>query len=180
MMHAKIRLIAFTLVAVISSYGFTGCTNPSAPQDTQKSTGDASKLLMTNKDLKQWLEAQKGKVVFLNLWATWCPPCIRELPALATFAEKNPNVAVLALSMDDPADHGAEVQAFLQKNKLNLTFRQLDSDAPDQDLAFLDPALSDVLPTTYVLRKDGSVMVGVQGEQSLLAFQALLAQASGS
>ncbi|HCR49015.1 MAG TPA: TlpA disulfide reductase family protein [Rhodothermales bacterium] len=158
----------------------TGCTDATQPQRTVSPAKQNPQLLISSPDVKKWIGEQKGKVIFLNLWATWCPPCIRELPALATFAEKNPEVAVMALSLDDPADKGAEVQQFLQKNNLKLTFKQLDSQAPDQDLSFLDPSLSDVLPTTYVIRKDGSVMVGVQGEQSLLAFQALLAQAVGS
>ncbi|MBL7980026.1 MAG: TlpA family protein disulfide reductase [Bacteroidetes Order II. Incertae sedis bacterium] len=175
-----IRFHPLTLGVIFLLTTLTSCTDSTQPQPPGSQAKQQTQLLISSPEVKKWIGEQKGKVVFLNLWATWCPPCIRELPALATFAEKNPDVAVLALSLDDPVDKGAEVQQFLKKNNLKLTFRQLDSQAPDQDLSFLDPSLSDVLPTTYVIRKDGSVMVGVQGEQSLLAFQALLAQAIGS
>jgi cytochrome c biogenesis protein CcmG/thiol:disulfide interchange protein DsbE len=42
----------------------------------------------------------KGKIVILNFWATWCPPCVIEFPKLLTLANDNPNIILLALSSD--------------------------------------------------------------------------------
>jgi thiol-disulfide isomerase/thioredoxin len=49
------------------------------------------------------LSEQKGHPVFLNFWATWCPPCIEEMPALETLASSvvDSDVRVLAVSVDD-------------------------------------------------------------------------------
>ncbi len=63
--------------------------------------------------LRQLLEAHHGNVVVLNLWATWCSPCLKEIPELmALEAELGASgVVLVAVSMDDPADL-ARVEAF--------------------------------------------------------------------
>jgi len=52
------------------------------------------------------LQAQHGKVVVVNFWATWCAPCRAEMPALDAYYRKHRDegLAVLAISMDDPKD----------------------------------------------------------------------------
>ena len=67
----------------------------------------------------------EGKVVLLNLWATYCPPCIKELPTLARLQStyKDRGLVVLALS-DEPA---AKVQAFLKRHPVELTSGYLES-----------------------------------------------------
>jgi thiol-disulfide isomerase/thioredoxin len=56
-----------------------------------------------------------GKVLILNFWASWCPPCVQETPSLSQFAEqyKSKGVTVLALSVDkDPKAYAAFLQRF--------------------------------------------------------------------
>jgi len=67
----------------------------------------------------------EGKVVLLNLWATYCPPCIQELPTLARLqaAYKDRGLVVLALS-DEPAE---KVQAFLNRHPIELMGGYLES-----------------------------------------------------
>jgi thiol-disulfide isomerase/thioredoxin len=62
------------------------------------------------------LSAFRGKVVFLNVWATWCPPCVMEMPSIARLYERfrsDPNVAFLLVSVDDDSE---KVRSFLEKN----------------------------------------------------------------
>jgi thiol-disulfide isomerase/thioredoxin len=67
----------------------------------------------------------EGKVVLLNLWATYCPPCIQELPTLARLqaAYKDRGLVVLALS-DEPAE---KVQAFLKRHPVELMGGYIES-----------------------------------------------------
>jgi thiol-disulfide isomerase/thioredoxin len=99
------------------------------------------------------LGALRGKVVLLNLWATWCPPCIRELPALDRLQGRlgGESFTVLALSLDrSPAQ---TVAAFLRR----LEIRHLD--------LYVDPHLAaqaafpvDVLPASFILDRQGRVV----------------------
>jgi peroxiredoxin len=75
----------------------------------------------TLKDLhgRQWsLRALKGKVVLLNFWATWCPPCRKEMPDLEALGKQfeAQGLVILSITDDDPA----KVQSYIQKQ--NITY----------------------------------------------------------
>lgn len=125
--------------------------------------------------LRKLLDAQRGKVVVLNLWATWCAPCLREIPDLVRLEQElGPRGAVLiGVSMDEP-DDGARVAAFHAKyfpafRTWLRTERELDAIA-----SVVDPAWNEVLPTTYVLARDGKVARRVQGAKTHEEFRALI------
>ena len=60
----------------------------------------------------------RGKVVILNFWATWCPPCVEEMPALSAMQEQlRERVNVLAVSVDQDAD---AYRRFLEEHKIKL------------------------------------------------------------
>jgi thiol-disulfide isomerase/thioredoxin len=104
------------------------------------------------------LASFKGKVVILNFWATWCAPCVRELPSLDRLAAILPTekFAVLALSSDrGGADKAAP---FLE----NLGVKTLQADLDPRSKLALSLGLRG-LPTTYVLDKDVMVIAKLQG-----------------
>lgn len=57
--------------------------------------------------LSQW----RGRPILINFWATWCAPCIEEMPLLDTYARENPDVVVLGIASDE----AARVREFLQR-----------------------------------------------------------------
>ena len=63
------------------------------------------------------LSQLRGHVVVLNLWATWCTPCIEELPSLLEMQRQLPEVTVVAISMDEDA---SQYQRFLTRNHVDL------------------------------------------------------------
>ncbi len=93
------------------------------------------------------LASLKGRPVVLNFWATWCGPCVAELPGVLEFQRRNPQVAVVAVAKD--ADI-AEVRALLDKRNLE-DLRVAVSDSTAQAFAV------SAVPATYVIDGSGNI-----------------------
>jgi len=102
------------------------------------------------------LSALKGKVVFLNFWATWCGPCRSEMPSMQRLHEKLKAEGLEILAVDLQEDKG-KVQAFAKE--LGLAFPiLLDSDGR---VGAAYNARS--IPTTYLLDRDGNIFARAVG-----------------
>ncbi|MFL1895029.1 TlpA family protein disulfide reductase [Aquimarina sp. 2-A2] len=94
------------------------------------------------------LEDFKGKVIFLNFWATWCPPCVAEMPSIdMLYEEMGDEVAFVMLSFDDDFEKAKD---FDKRKGYNLPIY-----APGSNL----PAMfqSSALPTTYIIDAAGNL-----------------------
>jgi len=102
------------------------------------------------------LAAYLGKVVLVNNWATWCPPCKAEMPALQAFyeAHKNQNFELIGIEAGEPA---SEVSLFVKQYRLTFPI-WLDPDSKSLD-AFHNQAL----PNSYVIDKNGVVRLAWSG-----------------
>ena len=89
----------------------------------------------------------KGKPLLVNLWATWCAPCVKELPTLDALADRPGAPQVLALSQD--MGDQAKVQAFLADKKIGLEAYQ------DAEMAMSAALGANILPTTVLYGSDG-------------------------
>ncbi|MDA3914612.1 TlpA disulfide reductase family protein [Oleiagrimonas sp.] len=96
------------------------------------------------------LAAQRGKWVIINFWATWCHPCIKEMPALSAFVKSHADVRAIGLAFED-AD-SATLKAFLDKHPVSYPVARVNTSKPPADF---DPPLG--LPTTYLISPDGKV-----------------------
>lgn len=132
--------------------------------------------LATARQLRAALQHEHGKVVALNFWGTWCSPCLREIPELVQLEhELSPQGMVLiGLAMDEPASFDAAVRAF---HALYFPgFRSYSRNEPEMDTiaSVVDPAWNEILPTTYLIGRDGAVVRRIQGRQSADQFRAAL------
>ena len=97
------------------------------------------------------LSKQSGKWVIVNFWATWCSPCLKELPDISAFvAAHKDKVAAIGLDFEDTDK--ADVEKFLKAHPLSYPVAQVDVDNPPKD--FDTPK---GLPNTYVIAPDGHV-----------------------
>lgn len=91
---------------------------------------------------------RKGKVVFLNFWATWCPPCVAELPEIQRAYEKHgEDVAFVLVTDQEPG----VVEAFMDKHGYKLPVSYSRSAPPG---VFNHRSI----PTTYIISKDGRIV----------------------
>ena len=108
-------------------------------------------LKVTTLDGKPYdLAAQRGHWVIVNFWATWCVPCIKELPDISQFVKTHPNVRAIGIAYDDT--EAADIRAFLDKHPVSFPVAQVTMDKPLTD--FDEPR---GLPTTYLIAPDGKV-----------------------
>jgi len=115
----------------------------------------------------------KGKIVFLNFWTTWCPPCRIEMPAMQKLHQrlKDKDFVMIAINLQEPA---SRVKAFNKKYKLNFT-SLLDSSGK---VALRFGIRS--IPVTYILDKKGGMIGKALGarewdsEKSIALFEHLM------
>lgn len=96
------------------------------------------------------ISKQRGKVLFINFWATWCPPCIAEMPSIAKLQSQLNSKDILFLMVDVDKNFGKSVK-FMDKNGYQLPVYQPAGEVP---AAFLSGAI----PTTVVIDKAGRVV----------------------
>ena len=96
------------------------------------------------------LAAQRGKWVIVNYWATWCSPCIKEMPDLSAYVAAHANVTAIGLAWDEI--ERSELDEFVRKHPVVYPLAQVDTDHPPAD--FPTPR---GLPVTYLIAPDGSL-----------------------
>ena len=108
-------------------------------------------LAATTLDGKPWnLAAQRGHWVIVNYWATWCVPCIKEMPDISHYVATHPNVRAIGLAYED--SEPADIRAFLKQHPVVYPVAQVTMEKPPAD--FDEPR---GLPTTYLIAPDGTV-----------------------
>ncbi|MEX1828615.1 TlpA family protein disulfide reductase [Luteibacter sp. CQ10] len=120
-------------------------------------------LKVTTLDGKAFdLAAQRGKWVIVNYWATWCVPCIKEMPDISNFVKSRKDVTAIGLAFEDT--DVADVKTFLEAHKVVYPIAQLDPTEPPKDFG-----APKGLPTTFLIAPDGHVakrfVGGVDGKK---------------
>ena len=128
---------------------------------------------VTPEELAVELAGQRGKVVLFNAWATWCVPCRAEIPDLLELAAEmeGEGLVLLGLSIDEPGSLAAVEDFRSRFFPAFRTFLRSGSDL-DKAVSVIDPAWNEVVPTTWVIGRDGEVLQRIQGKKSLAEFRA--------
>ena len=128
---------------------------PAAPAPEQPSvvqqTAEMPQLQVATVDGKTYdLASHRGQWVVVNFWATWCAPCLQEMPELSALHAMRSNVEVVGLAYEDIELD--EMQAFLKEHPVAYPIAIIDTFSPPKD--FATPR---GLPMTYLIGPDGKV-----------------------
>lgn len=102
------------------------------------------------------LAAYRGKVIFLNVWASWCAPCVAEMPSIESLyadLKNDEEVEFLLISVDEDFD---DAKDFVESREMDLPIYHYRGKDPD----IFD---SDVVPTTYVITPSGKMAMEKKG-----------------
>lgn len=127
------------------------------PQDERETLAarDYNWELIDLEGNKHQLADSKGKVVFINLWATWCPPCVGEMPEIQAMWETfrdNPNVEMYLISNEGLST----IQTFIDK-------REYDFPVYSSRYAPPEKLKSQSIPTSFIISKKGEIVVRKTG-----------------
>ncbi|MDD5542765.1 MAG: TlpA disulfide reductase family protein [Acidobacteriia bacterium] len=153
----------------------TGPPAESASAATTSASRVAAVPLIDGKRFHELLNRMKGKVVVVNMWATWCVPCRQEFPGLVELYHnyKTKGLEVIAIANDD-VQNLDDVKDFIKTNKAD--FKTFIADP--KDLGGLHEAVSPHwtggLPSSFLFDRDGELKKTVMGGRSLQEFEELL------
>jgi thiol-disulfide isomerase/thioredoxin len=101
------------------------------------------------------LPSYSGKWVVVNFWATWCPPCLEEIPDLIALHEKHKNLSVIGIAVDYKSLE--EVKGFVDDNLISYPI------ILGEDKVLQQFSSASVLPTTYIYNPQGNLVKVRQG-----------------
>ena len=167
-----IKIAGFLLAAVFLVCSCSAKAQGASPADMEKAFADAGLRLLkervSSRDFQVTLASQgaageieslsalKGKIVFLNFWATWCGPCRAEMPSMESLYSryKDKDFEILAVNA---MESEAEVIAFMKENGFSFPV------ALDVDYKIGSAYGIQAIPTTFILDRDGKIAVRFVG-----------------
>lgn len=131
-------------------------TCKSDKESKNDSEGNKTVQVLNFSELEPMLHRQDDVTYVINFWATWCAPCVKELPyfeeAIAHYQDKN--VQVLLVSLDFPNHLDEKLIPFIQKRKLQAEVLLLDDPAENTWIPAIDKSWSGALPATLIYKNN--------------------------
>ncbi len=171
-MHVQLnkRAVLLHVLLLIAGLSFAACNFPK--KDTQSEQKGHTMKQITSISQQSYtdvsftdengkiisLKSLKGKVVFINFWATWCPPCIHEMPSINELKKAfngNNNIVFLMVDVDNNIKKS---KAFMKNRKFDLPVYTPASDIPKE-------YLGRSIPATVILDKNGVMAGRVEGSR---------------
>ena len=148
--------LTLTLLLTLGACETAGTRNPDAPAASPDAPAPA--LVAERLDGQPFdLAAQRGKLVLVDFWASWCEPCRRELPVLEDMYRQHAaaGLVIVGVSLDEQR---SDAEAFLQQVKLSFPI------VYDQDRQIGKTWAPPKMPSVYLIERDGTVARVFAGE----------------
>jgi thiol-disulfide isomerase/thioredoxin len=154
----RMKIIFGLTLAVITAISCSGCD----PKNTRDSSPDAEYVTpkveyIDEAGIAKLASNRNGKALLLNVWATWCPPCVEEFPDLVKISKifKNDNCEFVGISADDPDDINSKVIPFLKKYKVPFKIYIAKIDNEEKFINALNGSWNGAIPATFIYDSTG-------------------------
>jgi thiol-disulfide isomerase/thioredoxin len=153
---ALILFVPSAKALVIQGLMQVGLFNPDVPSKETPATSALNLKFKDQSGKTVTLDELKGKVVFLNFWATWCPPCLAEMPSINKLYEQHKNSEDVVFILLDADSNFEKANGYMKSRKYTMPVYQMASSVPEQIFA-------GSLPTTVVFDKQGRLSFKHEG-----------------
>ena len=135
------------------------------------------KDLIRLEQLQEAIRGEKDRVQVINFWATWCAPCLKELPLFEKLNEERKDIRVRLVSLDLDLDPNVEkVRNFVIRKKLKSEVIILDERNPNSWIDKVDKSWSGALPATLVINNKNGKRKFVEKELQAGELEKLIAE----
>lgn len=110
-------------------------------------------------DLAKYLDENKTQPLVVNFWATWCAPCVKELPYFEQLNKENKSVKVITVSLDFEKDFETKLKTFLNKKKYTFITTFLAAKDYNNWISKVDEDWSGSIPATLIINGDKKIFV---------------------
>jgi thiol-disulfide isomerase/thioredoxin len=138
--------------------------------------GTASVKLLNASGLQTIIHRRNGKILILNIWATWCLPCMEEFPDLikAVSAYDTNKVEVVGISLDYADEIQTKVLPFIRKNNIPFRMYLAQFHSQEQFINSVQKTWNGAIPATFIYDRNGRQKRSLIGEQTFDQFKATI------
>ncbi len=167
----KVLVTITSIGAVLAALLLAGSRQLSAPASSSPALAAAPDFTIQSLDGERYtLSKLRGKVVLVNFWATWCPPCRREIPDLSRLHTryKDRDFMVLGISLDEISPD--QIQKFARNYKISYPVLH----GSRSELGKITKSYGGIqaVPTSFLVDKQGKIRARYIGARSELMFLA--------
>lgn len=149
-----------------------------APVDRLRAAGPA--VFVTLPDIRARIRSSQHRIVLLHMWATWCPPCMQEMPVMVELARTLParGFDLLSVAMDEDTKYNAALVGKVIDGRAQGALTRAIARYQDADafVAGLDPQWEGSIPAMLAFSRTGALVGALYGEASRVEIDRFLAE----
>lgn len=127
--------------------------------------------------LNKLIKERKGRILFLNVWATWCAPCREEFPSIVKLSNEFKDVEFVGISVDFPEEVDTKIIPFLKSNKSTFTNYVNSFESDEELINTLNEKWNGAIPATFIFDKKGKLLFFIEGKKSYEEFKKYIEKA---
>ena len=117
-------------------------------------------------ELENTISSNDSELLVINFWATYCKPCVAEIPDLIRVCNKQKNVKLLLVSLDDKSMFPKKLNRFVQKHHFKTNLLWLNETDANYFCPKIDPSWNGTIPATLIIDKKNGKRLFVESEMS--------------